>query len=44
MPRELEFRTVLPKTPVGKLSRNELRKEELAKSAGSPPNRQENLP
>jgi long-chain acyl-CoA synthetase len=44
MPRALEFRTVLPKTPVGKLSRNELRKEELAKSAGSPPNRQENLP
>ena len=31
MPRELEIRAALPRTPVGKLSKRELRDEELAK-------------
>jgi long-chain acyl-CoA synthetase len=31
MPTEIEFRTALPKTPVGKLSKKELVAEELAK-------------
>lgn len=31
MPRELEFRGALPRTPVGKLSKKELREEERAK-------------
>jgi long-chain acyl-CoA synthetase len=32
MPRDLEFRDALPRTPVGKLSRKELRDEERARS------------
>jgi long-chain acyl-CoA synthetase len=31
MPREIEFRGALPRTPVGKLSKKELREEELTK-------------
>ena len=33
IPRALEFRDALPRTPVGKLSRKELRDEEAAKRA-----------
>jgi long-chain acyl-CoA synthetase len=35
IPRALEFRPHLPKTPVGKLSRKELREEERQKAVGS---------
>ncbi len=34
LPRALEFRAELPRTPVGKLSRKDLREEEAAKSSG----------
>ncbi|MBW8638418.1 dicarboxylate--CoA ligase PimA [Hoeflea sp. WL0058] len=35
MPGMLEIRDALPKTPVGKLSRKELRQEELSRAAGA---------
>lgn len=35
---ELEIRGVLPKTPVGKLSKKDLVEEELRKQQGAPPN------
>lgn len=35
VPKHVEFRTELPKTPVGKILRKDLRKEELAKHAAA---------
>jgi len=35
---ELEIQDVLPKTPVGKLSKKDLVEEELRKQQGAPPN------
>jgi long-chain acyl-CoA synthetase len=35
MPKQIEFRAVLPKTPIGKLSKKELVAEEAAKHAAA---------
>ena len=37
VPRQVEFRTDLPKSPIGKILRRTLRDEERAKAAASPP-------